>query len=129
MAEKFILEAGEFVEFKRLATWVRGGLNNTNGTIHITNRRFVYCARNRWKTYLLGGALLDIIWRSKKIRFQLNLSDIESITTYKYMGIKTHFRINKKGEEGENYRVVFNGNNEFKLWSESAGFIITDEKN
>ena len=51
MAEKFILEAGEVVEFKRLASWIRGGLNNTNGTIHVTNKRFVYCARNRWKTY------------------------------------------------------------------------------
>ena len=72
LAEKFVLNTDESVVFKKLSTWIKGTMNNQNGTIHVTNQRLVFCARNRWKT-LLGGALLDMIWRSKKIRFQVNI--------------------------------------------------------
>ena len=45
------------------------------------------------------------------------------------MGLAKHFRINKKGGDGENYRLVFSGgNNEFTLWAKSAGFSIEEEK-
>ena len=61
--------------------------------------------------------------------FQLNISDIKFITTYKYMGLAKHFRINKKGGDGESYRVVFTGeNNEFTLWENSSWFSIQEEK-
>ena len=127
MAEKFVLNTEEFVVLKKLSSWIKGTMNNQNGTIHVTNQRIVFCARNRWKT-LLGGALLDMIWRSKKIRFQVKISDIEKISTYKYMGVKTHFRITEKGEEAKNYRLVFNGNDEFTGWARSNGFTIEKEQ-
>ena len=69
-----------------------------------------------------------MIWRLKKIRFQVKISDIEKISTYKYMGVKTHFRITEKGEEAKNYRLVFNGNDEFTGWARSNVFTIEKEQ-
>ena len=127
MAEKFVLNKEEFVVFEKLSSWVKGTLNTQTGTIHVTNQRLVFCARNRWKTILLGSTLIDMIWRSEKIRFQVKISDIEKISTYKYMGAKTHFRITEKGEKAKNYRLVFNGNDEFTGWAKSNGFAIENE--
>lgn len=45
------------------------------------------------------------------------------------MGVKTHFRITEKGEEAQNYRLVFNGNDEFTEWARSNGFTIEEESN
>ena len=87
MAEKFVLNKEEFLVFKKLSSWIQGNINTQNGTIHVTNQILVFCARNRLET-LLGWALLDMTWRSKKIIFQVKISDIEKIGTYKYMGVK-----------------------------------------
>ena len=80
MAEKFVLNTDESVVFKKLSTWIKGTMNNQNGTIHVTNQRLVFCARNRWKT-LLGGALLDM------------KGNLVGITTSGFRGTQLNFAI------------------------------------
>lgn len=55
MANAFELEAGETVAATLLCTWYKGaaGLDSQTGQILLTNRRLVFCARNRVASALI----------------------------------------------------------------------------
>ena len=114
-----------------MATWYKGtnGLNNQTGQMIMTSQRLVFCARNRLVTAALTGPLLDMILKSEKIRWQISVGDIESISSFKRLGIKTNFRIKCKRLAGEEFVFAFNpgAGSSFEDWAEKVGFQVTKE--
>lgn len=127
--EQFTLDSSEDFIKSLLATWYKGanGLNNQTGQIIMTSQRLVFCARNRMLTATITGPLLDMILKSEKIRWQISVEDIESISSFKRLGIKTNYRVKSKRSAGEEFVFAFNpgaGSN-FEDWAEKVSFLVT----
>jgi len=129
--ERFLLDSSEDFSKSLLATWYKGasGLNNQTGQMIMTSQRLVFCARNRLVTAAVTGPLLDMILRSDKIRWQISVGNIESISSFKRLGIKTNYRVMSKRHSGEEFVFTFNpgaGSN-FERWADKFGFTVTKE--
>ena len=129
--EKFSLDSSEDLTKSLLATWYKGasGLNNQTGQMIMTSQRLVFCARNRLITAAITGPILDMILRSDKIRWQISVEDIKSISSFKRLGIKTNYRVKSKRHSGEEFVFTFNpgaGSN-FESWADKVGFTVTKE--
>ena len=129
--EIFSLDSSEDLTKSLLATWYKGesGLNNQTGQMIMTSQRLVFCARNRLITAAITGPILDMILRSDKIRWQISVEDIKSISSFKRLGIKTNYRVKSKRHSGEEFVFTFNpgaGSN-FESWADKVGFTVTKE--
>ena len=131
MTENFFARSDEAIDGHLAATWYKGagGLNNQNGQMIMTSQRLVFCARNRAVAYLVTGAVIDSLIKSEKIRFQVAISDIKSITSYKRMGFKTTFIVRTTRWEGEEFRFTFNpgAKSRFLSWCNKAQIRIRTE--
>lgn len=131
MAEKFALDSDEAFVKSLLATWYKGagGLNNQTGQMILTSQRLVFCARNRMLTAAVTGPILDQIVKSEKIRWQIKVSDIDSISSFKRLGFKTNYRLKSKRWEGEEFVFTFNpgSGSIFEDWATKTGLQITKD--
>jgi hypothetical protein len=129
MAENFTVQLDEAIDCRLSASWIKGVINNHTGQMIMTSQRLVFCARNRAITYALTGPLLDAIIKSEKIRFQIAISDIKSVTFFKRMGLKTNFRIKSKRWEGEEFVFTFNpgAKSAFLSWCNKVNLEIKSE--
>lgn len=129
--EKFSLHSSEDFNKSLLATWYKGanGLNNQTGQMIMTSQRLVFCARNRLVTAVITGPLLDMILKSEKIRWQISVGDIESISSFKRLGLKTNYRVKCKQLAGDEFVFAFNpgAGSSFEDWAEQVGFQVTKE--
>lgn len=124
MAENFSARSDEAIDGRLAATWYKGmgGLNNQTGQMIMTSQRLIFCARNRGLTYAVTGPLLDAIAKSEKVRFQVAIADIASVTSFKRMGFKTTFRVKTTRWEGEEFVFTFNpgAKGKFLSWCQKA---------
>ena len=131
MAENFTIGADEALVKALSATWYKGsaGLDNQTGQLILTSQRLVFCARNRLLTATVTGPLLDQIIKSEKIRWQIGTADIESISSFKRLGITTNYRIKSKRWDGEEFVVAFmpGSGSTFEDWAMQVGFEINKE--
>lgn len=131
MAEDFSAQSNEAVDGRLAATWYKGmgGLNNQTGQIIMTSQRLVFCARNRGITYALTGPLIDALVKSEKVRFQVAINDIDSVSTFKRMGFKTAFRVRTKRWEGEEFVFTFNpgAKSRFLSWCQKAKLSVKSD--
>ena len=132
MAEKFALDSNEAFVKSLLATWYKGagGLNNQTGQMILTSQRLVFCARNRMLTAAVTGPILDQIVKSETIRWQIQVGDIDSISSFKRLGFKTNYRLKSKRWEGEEFVFTFNpgAGSTFEDWSTKVGLQITKDE-
>ena len=131
MTEIFAIGADEALVKSLAATWYKGsgGLNNQTGQLILTSQRLVFCARNRLLTAAVTGPLLDQIIKSEKIRWQIGVEDIESISSFKRLGITTNYRIKSKRWDGEEFVVAFmpGSGSTLEDWASQVGFEINKE--
>ena len=131
MAENFAIGADEALVKSLAATWHKGsgGLNNQTGQLILTSQRLVFCARSRLRTAAVTGPLFDQIIKSEKIRWQIGLGDIESISSFKRLGITTNYRIKSKRWDGEEFIVAFmpGSGSTFEDWAAKVGIRINNE--
>jgi len=131
LTETFAIGADEALVKSLAATWYKGsgGLNNQTGQLILTSQRLVFCARSRLLTAAVTGPLLDQIIKSEKIRWQIGLGDIESISSFKRLGITTNYRIKSKRWDGEEFIVAFmpGSGSTFEDWAAKVGIQINKE--
>ena len=87
MTSLFKLLPSENLNFSKLAQWRKGGINNRDGFLHVTNQRILFCHRHWLKTMLTGG-IFDVVVISKKIRFEKPVENLKSVSEKKWMGLK-----------------------------------------
>jgi hypothetical protein len=132
MAEKFALNENEALVKNLAASWYKGagGLNNQTGQMILTSQRLVFCARNRLMTAAVTGPILDQIVKSETIRWQIRTEDIESITSFKRLGLKKNFRLKSKRWAGEEFVFAFNpgSGSIFEDWASKVGLAVVEEE-
>ena len=75
------------------------------GWILFTNKRVIFCKRHWFKTFLLGP--LTSLLPSKRILWEINIEDIESVSNYKCLGLFPTQRIHSRRFEGEKFDFGF----------------------
>ena len=75
------------------------------GWILFTNKRLIFCKRHWLKTLLLGP--LTSLFPSKRILWEINIEDIDSVSNYKCLGLFPIQRINSLRFEGEKFDFGF----------------------
>ena len=83
------------------------------GWISFTNKRVVFCKHHWLKNFIFG--YLTSLFPSKRILWEINIEDIESISNYRCLGIYPIQRIHSKRFEGEKFDFGFSNNKIVKI--------------
>ena len=75
------------------------------GWVRFTNKRVVFC-KHHWFKNLIFGTLTSL-FPSKRILWEINIEDIESISSYRCLAIYPIQRIHSKRYEGEKFDFGF----------------------
>ena len=75
------------------------------GWVRFTNKRVVFC-KHHWLKNLIFGSLTSL-FPSKRILWEINIEDIESISSYRCLAIYPIQRIHSKRYEGEKFDFGF----------------------
>ena len=75
------------------------------GWVRFTNKRVVFCKHHWLKNFIFG--YLTSLFPSKRILWEINIEDIESISSYRCLAIYPIQRIHSKRYEGEKFDFGF----------------------
>ena len=83
------------------------------GWVRFTNKRVVFC-KHHWFKNLIFGTLTSL-FPSKRILWEINIEDIESISSYRCLAIYPIQRIHSKRFEGEKFDFGYSNNKIVKI--------------
>ena len=104
------------------------------GEFWITTNRIVFAAPNQIlaKCFVNNLTIGDYTINPALIKWEVNHSEIESISIAKWLGIRTYFIINCNTQKGKmTYEIMFNPlqKKQFISWAEKAGININQLEN
>ena len=120
MTKKFLLVEGEIlITDLKPSNYSNGKLNIWStiftlgifrkgiqtGWVRFTNKRVVFCKHHWLKNVIFG--YLTSLFPSKRILWEINIEDIESISSYRCLAIYPIQRIHSKRYEGEKFDFGF----------------------